>query len=335
MKPTKKKIEARLRKIVLDVDLDIKNVTTKTIRRDLEDHFELEEDALKGYSEFIKETLVTLLKRRQELQKIAMNEEASDEASDDEAEAEESDAEVAQGTGNLKINKAEKKKGKKPVLPIICVYTDGATPKNGREASEGGMGVYFEDNDEMNISEPYSDYYDDRPSNNKCELLAIGLALEKCQKTYEGRKIKVYTDSEYSYNCITKWAQKWRKNGWKKAKGGNVANVTLLERILDVLDDAHHKLNTYSFEHVRGHAGVHGNEEADRLANEAIGRKGERGIELNLDEPLKPKMVYAVYYGDHGCLGIYNTRSQAEAWIAEMGEDADVIEFEMNTSMRI
>ncbi|KAK2154513.1 hypothetical protein LSH36_266g00071 [Paralvinella palmiformis] len=62
---------------------------------------------------------------------------------------------------------------------------------------------------------------------------------------------------------ITKWIVKWKKNGWKLSNGNSVINRDDIEQLENSM-----KGIAVKWEHVRGHAGVPGNEEADKLANE-------------------------------------------------------------------
>jgi len=45
----------------------------------------------------------------------------------------------------------------------------------------------------------------------------------------------VYTDSQFTINCITTWIKKWKKNGWKTATGDviNRDELEVLDRVLN------------------------------------------------------------------------------------------------------
>jgi ribonuclease HI len=153
----------------------------------------------------------------------------------------------------------------------IEVYTDGATPNNQSNATVGGVGVYFGPEDPRNVSERVED---DKVTNNRCELLAITRALEVCLAS-EGdalgkgtAHVVIHTDSMLCINSLTQWRFKWEACGWKKASGEPVKNVDLMKRACALLDAAPLK-GAVSFRHVRGHAGVPGNEAADGLATRA------------------------------------------------------------------
>lgn len=63
----------------------------------------------------------------------------------------------------------------------------------------------------------------------------------------------------YDYLGIEMWAT----GGWKRNKSGTIAYYDYVQSVKDVI--------TLSFVKVKGHSGVEGNEEADRLAKAAVG----------------------------------------------------------------
>lgn len=90
-------------------------------------------------------------------------------------------------------------------------------------------------------------------TNNRAELAAIWRALRAVPDLQ--RRILIRSDSEYAQGVLTKdWALK--------------SNVELITAIRE---DLALRGNHVRFEYVAGHAGIEGNELADRLAN--IGRK--------------------------------------------------------------
>ncbi|KAK4705755.1 ribonuclease HI, partial [Phenoliferia sp. Uapishka_3] len=88
---------------------------------------------------------------------------------------------------------------------------------------------------------------------------------------------KVYTD------VFDEWIPGWKRRGWRNAKGDPVANRDLIEYILALLKCRKSKSPTsrITFEKVRAHSGIDGNEEADRLANQGaeMGAVKERNYE--------------------------------------------------------
>ncbi|CAA6818071.1 MAG: Ribonuclease HI-related protein 2 [uncultured Sulfurovum sp.] len=138
----------------------------------------------------------------------------------------------------------------------ITIYCDGACKGNpGKSGS--GLAVY-------NGSEkPILLYgqYKEMGTNNTAELNALHKAL-LIAKEAKGSRVSIYCDSKYSIDCISNWAYAWKEKAWKK-KGGEIKN-------LDIIQEAHALYDTLKerlvLKHVKGHAGVEGNELADRMA---------------------------------------------------------------------
>lgn len=68
-----------------------------------------------------------------------------------------------------------------------------------------------------------------------------------------------HLDIYYDYQGIEMWAT----GGWKRNKSGTIAYYDFIQSVRGRID--------LSFVKVKGHSGVEGNEEADRLAKEAAG----------------------------------------------------------------
>lgn len=147
----------------------------------------------------------------------------------------------------------------------INVYTDGSCINNGRPNAKAGIGIYFGENDPRNISTPVKG----KQTNNVAELTAIIMALNILKNEInEGKRIIVYSDSEYAIKCLTSYGRKLEKKCF--ITNDPIPNIELIkEGLLKV------KSNVY-FQHIRSHTGKQdphslANEEADKLANKAIG----------------------------------------------------------------
>lgn len=100
-------------------------------------------------------------------------------------------------------------------------------------------------------------------TNNMGELKAV-LDLFEATASRPEVKLRVYCDSQYVINSLTKWMPGWKKKGWKKSDGKPVLNRDLLEALDQALTG-----RDYEFIWVKGHAGHELNEKADSLANGA------------------------------------------------------------------
>ncbi|BFZ59558.1 hypothetical protein YB2330_000569 [Saitoella coloradoensis] len=138
------------------------------------------------------------------------------------------------------------------------VYTDGSCLGNGKRNPIAGVGVYFGPSDPRNCTERLPGPIQ---TNNRAELTAIIRALER---TSRSENVRIWTDSQYSIGCLTKWWRGWVAKGWTGAKGKGVENVDLIKKALELL--RRRGDGKIKFEYVRGHVGIHGNEMADQLA---------------------------------------------------------------------
>ncbi len=138
----------------------------------------------------------------------------------------------------------------------LHIYCDGACSGNpGKSGS--GLAIY---EDEMKPVLMYG-AADVIGTNNTAELKALLRALELAVDS-QHEKIAILSDSKYSIECVVNWAYGWKKNGWTK-KGGEIKNLELIKTAHALYDDIKDKVIV---SHVRGHAGVEGNELADRMA---------------------------------------------------------------------
>ena len=81
----------------------------------------------------------------------------------------------------------------------------------------------------------------------------------------------VYSDSSYSIRCCTTYGEKMSKKGWVQ-KGKDIPNREIVEVAYNFVK----KYKNIKFTHIRAHTGLEdehsiGNDNADRLANLAIG----------------------------------------------------------------
>jgi ribonuclease HI len=139
----------------------------------------------------------------------------------------------------------------------VVIHTDGACKGN---PGPGGWGALLEFNGrrrELCGGEALT-------TNNRMELMAAIQALEVLKEPCE---VLLHTDSTYVRSGILEWLPAWKARGWKTADRKAVKNQDLWQRL-----DAAAARHRVEWKWVRGHAGDPGNEKADQLANEGIGK---------------------------------------------------------------
>lgn len=142
----------------------------------------------------------------------------------------------------------------------LVIYTDGSSLANGKKGARAGVGVFFGANDPRNISERL---VGDPQTNQRAELTAIQRALEVAPVA---QKVQIYTDSQYSINCMTQWAASWERKGWKTATGAEVKNQDIIRKVLALMKERTRAGGETYFQWVKGHSTDVANAAADRLA---------------------------------------------------------------------
>lgn len=145
------------------------------------------------------------------------------------------------------------KKSKTEPSDLLVIYTDGACINNGCANAKAGYGVFFGDFDKRNVSGRLEGR---EQTNNRAELTAIIKALELLDK---GVRVLIRTDSNYSIDAVEKY--RFVKNK------GKLKNADLIEKLYNLV---HSFTKPVTLEHVDAHCGIHGNERADELANDAL-----------------------------------------------------------------
>lgn len=149
----------------------------------------------------------------------------------------------------------------------IIVFTDGACSMNGSINAKAGMGIYFGENDNRNVSKRI----DGKQTNNTAELTAIIHVFDILKTEIKYKKnIIIYTDSEYCIKCCGDYGEKCEKKNWKK-KNGEIPNVELVKKGYTLFKEN----NNVILKHIKAHTGKNdffskGNEGADKLANLSI-----------------------------------------------------------------
>jgi len=137
----------------------------------------------------------------------------------------------------------------------VTIYTDGACdPNPGR----GGWGAIVIDDGKEKILKGH----ETKSTNNRMELSAALQAIKSISGN--GRKILIYTDSQYLKKGIEEWMPNWIARNWRR-KGGVLANVDLWQALAKEIES-----HDITWKWVRGHAGNRYNERVDRIAKDAI-----------------------------------------------------------------
>jgi ribonuclease HI len=141
-------------------------------------------------------------------------------------------------------------------VKVVDIYTDGACSGN---PGPGGWGAVLRYG--AHVKELYGG--DAQPTtNNRMEMMAAIAALESLTRS---AAVRLYTDSAYLRDGITKWLVNWKRNGWMTADRKPVKNADLWQRLETAA--ARHQMQWLW---VKGHAGNPGNERADALANGGV-----------------------------------------------------------------
>lgn len=135
----------------------------------------------------------------------------------------------------------------------VHIYTDGSSRGN---PGPGGYGIVMEW-----VGKPYRKEFSEgfrKTTNNRMELLAVIVALEKLK--YMHTEAKVFTDSKYVVDSVEKkWVLGWEKKGFSGRK-----NTDLWIRFLKI-----YRRHIVNFQWIKGHNNHVQNERCDFLAVEA------------------------------------------------------------------
>jgi len=165
-----------------------------------------------------------------------------------------------------KAQKQKCKKGGFTPYPLdsrfLHVFTDGACTGNGTAEAKAGCGVWWANNKAKAQSVKLPG---EKQTNQRAELYAAILALRQYGMMPPGTKtLKLHSDSRYVIKGITEWFP-----GWKRDKITSKANLDLFEALDEVWEACGR--GRVMWVKVKGHAGIEGNEQADKLARAAIG----------------------------------------------------------------
>ena len=137
---------------------------------------------------------------------------------------------------------------------MIKIYTDGSCI--GNPGAGGWAAVILDGKNEKIISGNKNN-----TTNNQMELLAAIKGLSNFNKK---KSFKIFTDSNYVKDGITKWIKNWKKNNWKTSAKKPVKNQELWEKLDKLV-----KFHDVKWEWIKGHSTNIYNNLADELAKKA------------------------------------------------------------------
>ena len=137
----------------------------------------------------------------------------------------------------------------------VDIFTDGACSGN---PGPGGWAAILRWRD---TEKELSGYAADT-TNNRMEMMA---AIQGVEALKQGVQARLYTDSTYVRDGITRWIERWKQNGWRTAAKKPVKNEDLWRRLEAALDG-----HQVEWHWVKGHSGHAENERCDQLARDRI-----------------------------------------------------------------
>jgi len=145
-------------------------------------------------------------------------------------------------------------------VAATTVYTDGACSGN---PGPGGWAWVVPDG-------AFAAGFEAGTTNQRMEVTAALEAL----RALDG-PVLIVSDSTYVVHCFRDhWWRNWIRRGWKNKNRQSIANRDLWEPLVDLVQDR----GDVTFQWVKGHSGDRWNDEADRLAVEALSiREGFSG----------------------------------------------------------
>ncbi len=157
--------------------------------------------------------------------------------------------------------------------PYMDIFCDGACIGNGSHRARAGFGIYvkLDGRHYTEVSEALD--RSELHTNQRAELRALQRALEFASEAQQHLQIRIFTDSMYSIQCITKWADGWSKHNWcKSGQKEEILNKDIIVPTYALWLSVKHRTQ---IEHVRSHTGKSdwksvGNQRADELASASL-----------------------------------------------------------------
>jgi ribonuclease HI len=169
----------------------------------------------------------------------------------------------------------------------VVVFTDGACTNNGKSKARAAWAVWFPDNESISVADFVP--AEENQTNQRAELTAIRNAVKIVEKNFSSdTDLQLFTDSQYSKDCLTKWLPAWVANGWKTKQGKEVCHKDLIEETSNILS----MFKSYLITHVEAHTGgvdynSRNNAIADKMATKVLCPDEEVRVISNKEAPIE------------------------------------------------
>ena len=156
----------------------------------------------------------------------------------------------------------------------IIIYTDGGCRGNPGLGAWAAILISEKHNLRLEIGES-----EDSTTNNRMEMNAAIKALERLKHSHN---IKLYSDSAYLINGMTKWIYSWQKNNWIKSDKKPVENKEYWLKLIELS-----KKHNIEFIKVKGHSNNKENNRTDEIVNILMDEHIKIGSTASFNEKTK------------------------------------------------
>ena len=139
----------------------------------------------------------------------------------------------------------------------VLVFTDGASRGNPGPAGWGAVVAGSDRVVELGGGK-------EKGTNNEAEVAAVVAAVSFVQNKFSDvDSVKIHSDSTYAISGATSWIHGWKKRNWQTKQGEEISNKALWQHWDRLTKNISFDI---SFQKVKGHASIPGNERADDIA---------------------------------------------------------------------
>ena len=160
--------------------------------------------------------------------------------------------------------------GRNPSCRKITIYTDGACMNNGKRNASCGGGIWVSHGNPLNSSIRVPG---PTQSNQVGELAAIIKAVASVPLS---QPLEIVSDSKYAIEGLTTHLQTWEDQGWV-----GIENAKFFSKAAYLL---RRRTAITTFLWVKGHDGIEGNEQSDRLAKEGAAKPIPDNLDLSIPD---------------------------------------------------